>query len=55
MTFVGFLPVYPRRFLNWDDNVAFLDNTAYRGLGPAQIRWAFTSALFGHYIPLPRA
>jgi protein O-mannosyl-transferase len=54
VTFVGFLPVLSASFLNWDDNVNFLDNTAYRGLGPAQIRWAFTSALFGHYIPLTR-
>src|ERR1700738_4117096 len=54
VTFVGFLPVLSASFLNWDDNVNFLENTAYRGLGPAQIRWAFSSVLFGHYIPLTR-
>jgi hypothetical protein len=49
-----FLPALEGSFLNWDDNVNFLDNQAYRGLGAAQIRWAFTSVLFGHYIPLTR-
>ena len=54
LTVICFLPALTGSFLNWDDNVNFLENTAYRGLGPAQIRWAFTSVLFGHYIPLTR-
>jgi hypothetical protein len=54
LTVVSFLPALAGSFLNWDDNVNFLENTAYRGLGPEQIRWAFTSVLFGHYIPLTR-
>ena len=54
LTFICFLPALTGSFLNWDDNVNFLENTAYRGLGPAQVRWAFTSVLFGHYIPLTR-
>lgn len=54
LTVVAFLPALAGSFLNWDDNVNFLENTAYRGLGPEQIRWAFTSVLFGHYIPLTR-
>jgi hypothetical protein len=49
-----FLPALSGSFLNWDDNVNFLGNSAYRGLGPEQVRWAFTSVLFGHYIPLTR-
>ncbi|HSE02868.1 MAG TPA: tetratricopeptide repeat protein [Methylomirabilota bacterium] len=49
-----FLPSLSGSFLNWDDNVNFLNNQAYRGLGPENIRWAFTSVLFGHYIPLTR-
>jgi hypothetical protein len=49
-----FLPTLSGSFLNWDDNVNFLDNPAYRGLGVEQLRWAFTSVLFGHYIPLTR-
>jgi hypothetical protein len=54
MTAAAFLPALGGSFLNWDDNVNFLTNAAYRGLGPEQIRWAFTSVLFGHYIPLTR-
>ena len=49
-----FLPAVSGSFLNWDDGVNFFENQAYRGLGPEQIRWAFTSVLFGHYIPLTR-
>src|SRR5260370_41506405 len=41
-------------FLNWDDNVNFQENPAFRGFGPGQIRGALTSTLFGHYIPLTR-
>src|SRR5262249_17230976 len=49
-----FLPSLGGSFLNWDDNVNFVGNPAYRGLGPEQIRWALGSVLFGHYIPLTR-
>ena len=54
LTTAVFLPALGGSFLNWDDNVNFLGNPFYRGLGPEQIRWAFTSILFGHYIPLTR-
>jgi hypothetical protein len=54
LTTVCFVPALSGSFLNWDDNVNFLDNPAYRGLGREQIQWAFTSVLFGHYIPLTR-
>ena len=54
LTVVCFLPTLSGSFLNWDDNVNFLDNPAFRGLGVEQLRWAFTSVLFGHYIPLTR-
>lgn len=54
LTVVCFLPTLSGSFLNWDDNVNFLENTAYQGFGPAEIRWAWTSVLFGHYIPLTR-
>lgn len=49
-----FLPTLSGSFLNWDDNVNFLDNPAYRGLGLDQLRWDVTTVLFGHYIPLTR-
>ena len=54
LTAVCFLPALSGAFLNWDDNVNFLDNPAYQGLGREQVHWAFTSVLFGHYIPLTR-
>jgi hypothetical protein len=54
LTSTAFLSVVPGSFLNWDDDVNFQHNTAYRGLGPRQIWWAFTSILFGHYTPLTR-
>ena len=54
MTVVCFLPAVSGTFLNWDDDVNFRHNQAYRGLGWPQIRWAFTSVLFGHYAPLTR-
>jgi hypothetical protein len=49
-----FLPALSGPFLNWDDDVNFRLNRDYRGLGWAQVRWAFTSVLFGHYMPLTR-
>jgi hypothetical protein len=54
LTAAAFLPTLSGSFLNWDDNVNFLENPAYRGLGPEHVRWAFTSVAFGHYIPLTR-
>jgi hypothetical protein len=54
VTALCFLPALSGTFLNWDDNVNFLDNPAYQGLGREQVRWAFTSVSFGHYIPLTR-
>ena len=54
LTALCFLSVVSPSFLNWDDDVNFRHNLAYRGLGWAQIQWAFTSVLFGHYVPLTR-
>ena len=39
-------------FLNWDDNVNFLTNPHYRGLGWANLRWMFTTLHLGPYQPL---
>jgi len=54
LTAACYAPTVGGSFLNWDDNVNFLQNPSYRGLGPAQLRWAATSTLFGHYIPVTR-
>jgi hypothetical protein len=53
LTLVAFLPVLDNGFIpNWDDRTNFLDNPHYRGLGPAQLHWMFTTFHAGHYIPL---
>ena len=52
-SFAAFLPVLANGFVNWDDGQHFLENPGYRGLGPAQLRWMFTSfQIGGHYQPL---
>ena len=52
VTMLSFWPALDGQFLNWDDDENFLRNESYRGLGPAQLRWMFTTSLMGHYIPL---
>jgi Flp pilus assembly protein TadD len=39
-------------FLDWDDELNFTGNLAYRGLGWSNLRWAFTTFLVGVYQPL---
>lgn len=51
-TAVTFWPGLRGQFLNWDDGTLFTRNPDYRGLGPAQLRWMFTTTLAGHYMPL---
>jgi Tfp pilus assembly protein PilF len=49
----AFLPVLDNGFVTfWDDQVNFLQNVHYRGLGAAQLRWAWTNFLLGVYQPL---
>ena len=47
-----FSPALQYGFILWDDDRNLLTNPYYRGLGWAQIRWAFTSAVMGHWIPV---
>ncbi len=51
VTFLVFSGVLRNEFVNWDDDLNFLNNVHYRGLGWTQIHWMFTN-LLGHYIPL---
>src|SRR5262249_50217385 len=51
-TLLTFLPVLMNSFVNWDDDKNFLENFNYRGLSPANIRWAWTSCHLGVYQPL---
>src|SRR5262249_9537858 len=45
-------PALQWRFPRWDDHRTFLNNPGYRGLGWAQVRWAFTNTVMGHWIPV---
>ena len=53
LAFLTFLPTLDTAFVNWDDEVTFLRNPHYRGLGPAQLRFDLTTMLLGHWSPLP--
>ncbi len=48
----AFLPVLNNGFLPWDDDQNFLDNPFYRGLGAAQVKWAWSTFWVGAYQPL---
>ena len=52
LSVVAFLPALDGEFLAWDDDVNFLANESYRGLGWPQIRWAFGNVRMGHYVLL---
>ena len=52
LAFVVFLPALDAGFVDWDDDRNFLWNEGYRGLGPRELQWMFTSTWMGHYIPL---
>lgn len=52
VTFAVFSPALFNGFVEWDDHVNTVDNPHYRGLGWTQLRWMFTTALMGHWIPL---
>ena len=52
LTFLAFLPVLSCQFVNWDDDGNLLHNPHYRGLGPAQLAWCFTTLHGGPYQPL---
>src|SRR5690242_3241826 len=52
LTAVVFLPSLFNKFLDWDDDDTLVKNLNFRGLGPAQLRWMFTTFHMGHYQPL---
>jgi protein O-mannosyl-transferase len=52
IAFATFLPGLSGEFLNWDDDVNFLANPNFRGLGWENLRWMFTTTHQGHWIPL---
>jgi tetratricopeptide (TPR) repeat protein len=52
LTFIVFLPALSADFVNWDDDKNFTDNLHYRGLGPTQIQWMWTTHHLGAYVPI---
>src|SRR5262245_43578523 len=52
ITLIVFLPSLRNGFVNWDDDQNFLKNPHYRGLGPDNLRWMFTTFHYGPYQPL---
>jgi hypothetical protein len=52
LTIAVFLPSLQTGFMYWDDVENFLRNPHYRGLGWSNLRWMFTSAHLGHYVPI---
>ena len=52
MTVAAFYPALQNNFVNWDDYKNIVENSHYRGLGWANIRWMFTTFHMGHYQPL---
>jgi protein O-mannosyl-transferase len=51
-TCVAFAPVLQNQFVEWDDDEILINNANYRGLGPTQLQWMFTTFHMGHYQPL---
>src|SRR5262245_15973536 len=48
----AFLPVLDNGFVHRDDDVNFLKNPYYRGLGATQVKWAWTTFRLGVYQPV---
>lgn len=47
-----FAPVLHNEFVNWDDDAAVTENSAFRQAGWPALRWMFTTFYLGHYQPL---
>jgi len=47
-----FYPVLGADFVHWDDDVNFLRNPHFRGLGLTQLRWMLSTVTLGHYTPV---
>jgi hypothetical protein len=48
----AFIPALDNGFVEWDDSENFVDNPFYRGLGIAQVKWAWSTLWVGVYQPL---
>ena len=52
LTFAALLPAISAKFINGDDDINFLENLNFRGLGWEQLRWAWSTTLLGVYQPV---
>src|SRR5690242_7148466 len=52
VTLITFAPALTNGFVSWDDGKNFVENQHYRGLGPSQLEWMWTTFHMGHYVPL---
>lgn len=52
VTAIVFLPILWGEFLNWDDNVLFLENYAFRGVSAENLQWMCTTFFYGHWQPV---
>ncbi|HVE15047.1 MAG TPA: tetratricopeptide repeat protein [Elusimicrobiota bacterium] len=52
LTFLAFLPCLRNGFVDYDDPDVLLDVLQWRGLGPAQLRWMWSTLHFARYMPL---
>jgi Flp pilus assembly protein TadD len=52
VTLLAFAPALGAGFVTWDDDINFINNQAYRGLGAQQLHWMWTTFHMGHYTPL---
>ncbi len=48
----AFIPILANGFVAWDDDKALVENPYFRGLGVAQVKWAWTTFRNGSYFPL---
>jgi Flp pilus assembly protein TadD len=52
VTIIAFIPALSADFVAWDDDKNFIENYAWRGLGPDQLRWMWSTFHLGTWIPL---
>ena len=48
----AFIPILANGFVGWDDDLNFLENPYFHGLGADQLKWAWTTFWVGTYQPL---
>jgi len=51
-TALAFLPALAGGFIDWDEGSLLVRNPWYRGLGPANLAWMFSTTRMGHWMPL---